>query len=84
MNNLINPSRHYRTLIRIEAYDIESGIIKVIIPGWNPHQIVEFPIKDIPEMVINRIKDDYVHFHCQVNLSAKIASDLNPINWENV
>lgn len=83
MNDLIKSPRHYRTLIRVESYDISREIIKVIIPGWDPHQLVEIPTKDIPEIVLSRIKDDYVHFHCQIVISAKTASELNPILWEN-
>lgn len=83
MNNLIKSPKHYRTLIRIESYDSVSETIKVIIPGWNPHEIVEFSTKNIPEIVISKIKDGYVHFHCNVILAADKAEDLNPILWES-
>ena len=83
MDNKNKSTRHYRTLIRVEAYDIAGETIKVIIPGWNPHEIVEFQTKDIPEIVLTRIKEGYVHFHCHIFLAADKAEELNPILWES-
>lgn len=74
-NNYFSESRKpYRTLIRIEDIDRERKIIFIIIPAWNPAQVVRIPSRLIPDNLLNNKKT--TRFFANVNIGAENDEDL--------
>ena len=74
--------RLFRTLLRINKINNEN--VYVVIPGWNPEEII-LNIKEIPEEIVSYLlnggKYPYrCHIDCDLNADNKDA--LNVCNWE--
>jgi len=72
--------RTWRTLIRIEL--LTDTTVTVVVPGWNPRDVVELPVHHVPLHVRNTI--DSLPFRCdaKVNLGADTARQLRFETWE--
>jgi hypothetical protein len=72
----------WRTLVRIDDLDDENGFFYMIIPAWNPNQIIRIKKTDIPQKVSEKFKTRS-RFHAQVNLGAESNRDIYFDNWES-
>lgn len=77
----IDPElRMWRTLIRVEY--LGNDKVGVIIPGWDPKQIVPIKWDDIPEYVRAHIQPGY-RCYAFINIGAKNLEQLRFIDWES-
>jgi hypothetical protein len=67
----------YRTLIRIETIGNESGesVIDAVIPSWNPHRAVRFPLSLLNEEIRQQVKP-LTRLIASVNIGADRSEDL--------
>lgn len=79
----ISPTRKpWRTLLRVDSIDSEKGYFYVVIPGWNPKEIVRLRLKDVPETIRTRVQQEQARFHARVNIGAENYEDLFFADWE--
>jgi hypothetical protein len=72
-----SPRKPYRTLLRITNIDDESNerVVDVIIPSWNPHRAVRFPVSIMPNELHDKLVPDLWLFS-YVNIGAEKSDDL--------
>lgn len=77
------PSRRpWRTLLYIEEYENVRGYIYLIIPAWNPKEIISLRLDTLPIEIQQLMKQGQSHFHAKVNLGAENYEDLYFTDWE--
>ena len=66
-----------QTLIRIEDRDNDQkpSIIYCVVPGWNPNEVVRFPLDLVNEELQDLVLPDN-RFFAKVNIGAEIESEL--------
>ncbi len=70
------PTRKsWRALVRVDSVDEKREIAFVVVPGWNPDEVVRFPISMVPPELRNHVKADK-RFFAQVNEGAENQADL--------
>jgi hypothetical protein len=71
------PRRPWRTLIRIEEVRgrTDNSPVCAVIPGWNPSEVVRFPLRIIPKGLRRHVKPG-ARFFAQVNKGAHDQADL--------
>ncbi len=65
----------WRSLLRIEEVSPDNGLVFAVIPAWNPHDIVRFPLSIFPTDLRKVVKPD-ARFFADVNIGAKNIQDL--------
>jgi hypothetical protein len=72
----------YRTVIRVEELQTEDvKVVDAIIPGWNPDNIVRFPLDIVPADWRFRVTSG-LRFFAEVNIGATRTEDIFLINFE--
>jgi len=80
--------RRWRTVLRVigTGPDKEDGLIALVVPGWNPDEIVYLAGDDVPRAVVGAAlkatPEIPIRFFGQVRLRARDASELEIGNWE--
>jgi hypothetical protein len=69
----------WRTLIRID--DVDSSHIYIVIPAWNPNEIISLNTEDLPRDIQEIISTD-LRLHAKVNIDAESGNDLFFLDWE--
>jgi len=78
----LESRKSYRTLVRVEeASDEPSSYVYVVVPAWNPSEVVRLLLEDIPEKVRPRMKGD-ARLYAEVNLGAESYEELFFRSWE--
>jgi hypothetical protein len=66
----------YRTVVRVEDVRTEDvRVVDAIIPGWNPDNIVRFPLDVLPENMRPRVAIGF-RFFAKVNVGASRTEDI--------
>jgi len=65
----------WRTLIRIEKVDSERAMAYIVIPGWNPNEIVSLPLVMFPEVQRKEVVAG-ARFFVKVNTGADHQDEL--------
>jgi CheY-like chemotaxis protein len=74
------PSRYpSRTLVRVEDVDQENAY--VILPGWNPQEVIRLTLRTISPDVRSSVKTG-VRLHAHVNIGAERQEELYFDQWE--
>ncbi len=72
----------YRTVVRVEDVRTEDvRVVDAIIIGWNPDNIVRFPLDILPRDVHSRVVTGF-RFFAEVNIGATRTEDIFLINPE--
>lgn len=71
--------RVWRSLIRIDSFDKDH--IYVIIPSWDPNEVISLNTEDLPVEIKNVIEPDK-RLHAKVNIGCESANDLFFTEWE--
>ena len=66
--------RLWRSLVRVEK--VCGDCIDVVIPSFNPHEVVKIGIDVIPELHRHRLSEPNAHFFANVNIGAEKSEDL--------
>jgi hypothetical protein len=74
--------RPWRTLTYVEERDIVKGYVYIIVPAWNPKEIVSLRLDTLPDKITQLMKEGKNYFHAQVNLGAEAYEDLYFSDWE--
>jgi len=61
----------WRTLIRVEEYDASRKMARVVMPGWDPNEVVR-----VPSIVLRRKLHPGLRFHAYVNVGAEAQEKL--------
>lgn len=69
----------WRTLLRIDSTD--EAHIYVLIPAWNPNEIVMLNKADLPSEIVKIAVTDH-RLHAVVNVGAELSKDLYFTQWE--
>jgi hypothetical protein len=72
--------RPWRTIIRIKEVNVNQGfptqsMVYALVPAWNPHEVVIFPLSLIPEYLQPTI-DTGTHLFAKVNIGADHHDEL--------
>ena len=81
---VFNQSRRaWRTLVRVENIRTErtDRTIELVVPGWNPNQIVARPLELVPEDVRPNLERGSRLF-ARVNIDALESDELYFFGWE--
>lgn len=87
----LTGKKRFRTLVRIIGYDMDTGAVQAVLPGWEPETVVKIPAVDseVNEYLGNMCHEDApptedapVRLHAWVNLHAVAAEDLEFSDWE--
>lgn len=72
----------YRTLVRFESLGESTGC--VVVPAWNPEEVVVLTRDNIPDMITDRIDFDAddIRFYAEVNIGAECREELIFENWQ--
>ena len=74
--------KSYRTLIRVEEVsDDRTPYVYVVVPAWNPAEVVRLLLTDLPENVRPKVSPD-ARLYATVNLGAEAYEDLFFRSWE--
>jgi CheY-like chemotaxis protein len=74
------PSRYpSRTLVRVEDVDRDNAY--VILPGWNPQEVIRLPLRAISTDVNSSITVG-ARVHARVNIGAERQEELYFYQWE--
>jgi len=67
----------WRTLIRVENVrsDGPEPAVEMVVPGWNPHQVVPRPLRLFSSRAHSRFVEGF-RFHAWVNIGAEEADEL--------
>jgi hypothetical protein len=77
-----SPSRKpWRTLIRIVDADPDRGFFDVVVPGWDPREVIRLRIDEVPESFRSRIASGS-RLYAHVNIGAESQEELFFENWE--
>lgn len=81
--NYLPSRREVQTLVRIEDTDIEQNpnIVYAVVPGWNPRQVVRFPITVIDKSLWQHVKAGE-RFFAKVNIGAENQADLFFVDFD--
>jgi len=78
----LSSRKAYRTLVRVEEVtEDRQAYAYVVVPAWNPSEVVRLLISDIPGGVQPRVKTD-ARLYAEVNLGAESYEDLFFRSWE--
>jgi hypothetical protein len=72
----------WRTLVRVDDLDEENGYIYVIVPAWDPNQIIRIKKSDLPVNLIEKLGRKS-RFHALVNVGAEFHQEIYFDNWES-
>jgi hypothetical protein len=77
------PSRRvWRTMVRVEdVTDDTSRYVYLVVPGWEPNDVIGVPLADFPENVQPAVVPD-ARLYARVNLGAESYEDLFFDAWE--
>jgi CheY-like chemotaxis protein len=72
--------RSWRTILRIKEVDINQDLptqsmVYALVPAWNPHEVVRFPLSLIPEHLQPAINTD-TYLFAKVNTGAEHYNEL--------
>jgi hypothetical protein len=67
--------RPWRTLVRVEEYDGRRRLARVVLPGWNPNEVIRLPAEALPESARASLRQG-VRFHAYVNIGAESQEKL--------
>ena len=84
-NGRYRPSRKpWRSLIRVEDVDDDEwrGFLFVVIPGWDPNEVIRLRRNDVPGDIRERIEAGARRFHAHVNIGAETHEELFFEDWE--
>jgi len=74
--NCYSPDRKpWRTIIRIEDIERVQAMVYALVPGWDPHKIVKFPLSLIPENLQPNLEAE-PHLFAKVNIGAAYHDEL--------
>ncbi len=73
--------RPWRSLVRIEDIDKDSGYFHVVVPGWGAEQKIPIALDELPEKIRKHVKPGY-RLHAQVNRGALKPADVFFYAWE--
>jgi hypothetical protein len=74
--NHYSPDRKpWRTLIRIEDIDRVRAMVYALVPGWDPRNIVKFPLSLIAENLQPNLETE-THLFAKVNIGAAHHNEL--------
>jgi hypothetical protein len=74
--------RPWRTLVRVEdVSDDRTPYVYIVVPSWNPDEVVRLPLNDIPEAVRPSVRPD-ARLYARINLGAETYEDLFFQAWE--
>ena len=78
------PSRRvWRTLVRVEEVtDSTYRYVYVVVPGWEPNEVIGLPLVDIPEPLRPVVRPE-ARLYAKVNLGAETYEDLFFDEWEH-
>ena len=71
----------WRSLVRVEDVEWESGYFHVVVPGWGADQKIPIALEELPENLRERIKPGY-RLHAKVNRGALKPAELFFYEWE--
>jgi CheY-like chemotaxis protein len=71
----------WRTLVRIEEVDSEISRVYVVIPGWNPNEIVSLPLVMFPKVQRKKVVPG-TRFFAKVNTGADQQEELYFTDFE--
>ena len=72
----------WRTLVRVDDLDEENGYFYVIVPAWDPNQIIRIKKSDLPVNMIEKLGRKS-RFHALVNVGAEFHQEIYFDNWES-
>jgi hypothetical protein len=77
------PSRKvYRTLVRVEEVSNERiKYVYVVVPAWNPSEVVRMFLEDIPKAIRRKVKPE-ARLYATVNLGAESYEELFFHSWD--
>lgn len=74
--------RSWRTLVRVEEVTEERySYVYVVVPAWNPSEVIRLPLSDVPEPIHPAVRPD-ARLYAQVNVGAETYEDLFFREWE--
>ncbi len=77
-----SPSRRpWRTLVRVADADQIKGFFDVVVPGWDPREVIRLRTDEIPERFRRRIAPG-VRLYAHVNIGAESQEELFFEYWE--
>ncbi len=79
--HFLDSRKSYRSLVRIEDLDEKSKYVYVVVPAWNPSEVVRLLFTDIPEKVRPHVQID-ARLYAEVNLGAESYEELFFRSWE--
>lgn len=76
-------TRPYRVLLRVRAIEGKEGakVVEVVVPSWDPEQVVRIPVTLLPEDIASRVIAD-MRLFAEVNIGAQRAEELHFSNFE--
>jgi len=67
--------RLWRTLVRVDSIDSDPATVYIVVPGWNPHEKVAYPLSSFPDEIQDSLQPlDRLFVH--VNIGVVDAKDL--------
>lgn len=81
----MKPSkRKWRSLVRIDSVDWDDNVAYVIVPGWDPTQILTLrdPGASWGPEILEKVIGGARYLIARVNLGAEEISDLEFNRWE--
>ena len=79
--HLLASRRSYRTMVRVEDTEKDGPYAYVVVPAWNPAEVVRLLLTDIPETLRSQVKTD-ARLYAEVNLGAESYEELFFRSWE--
>jgi hypothetical protein len=67
--------RPWRTLVRVEEYDSRRKLARVVLPGWDPNEVIRLPVKALPASTRGSVRQG-MRFHAYVNVGAEVQERL--------
>lgn len=71
----------WRTLVRVDDLDEENGFFYVIVPAWDPNQIIRIKKMDLPKNIQGKLVRKS-RVHAEVNVGAEFHQEIYFDNWE--
>jgi hypothetical protein len=81
-DNYSTHRKPWRTLVRVDDLDEENGYFYVIVPAWDPNQIIRIRKTDLPKKVLEKLGRKS-RFHALVNVGAELHQEIYFDNWES-
>jgi hypothetical protein len=77
-----SPNRRpWRTLVRVADADLAKGFFDVVVPGWDPREVIRLRVDEIPEGFRGCISLG-ARLHAHVNIGAESQEELFFEGWE--